>query len=286
MGMICNSYSINLCFANGKIVSTESGVENEARVWFSDRKIQEADVESFESIKSMIEDKILIFGCNLLSGDGSRFDDGFGDEDEYEDEEDDNIYKEEWERYWDSVLKYDYSDLCGVILMTLNDVVEGVNRIDYIFIHVKPSFKTVSGSKDQSFVKDASGRGSFVPDLSSFCRELIKDLPEDSEKALKGKTTANKSSKTSAKTTTSAKTESSKNASTATKKKSVAPISFNVSQFEGIHEVTEAPERVWIGNCWSIEVPVGFSYTFDPDKVEGLFGTMEFQFRIQKSKDW
>ena len=66
MGMICNSYSINLCFANGKIVSTESGVENEARVWFSDRRIQEADVESFESIKSMIEDKILIFGCNLF----------------------------------------------------------------------------------------------------------------------------------------------------------------------------------------------------------------------------
>ena len=285
MGMICNSYSINLCFAHGKIVSTESGVENEARVWFSDRRIQEADVESFESIKSMIEDKILIFGCNLLSDDGSRFDNGFGDEDEYEDEEDDNVYKEEWERYWASVLKYDYSDLCGVILMTLNDVVEGVNRIDYIFIHVKPSFKTISGSKDQSFVKDASGRGSFVPDLSSFCRELIKDLPEESEKTLKDKTTANKSSKTSAKTTTAAKTESSKNVSTATKKKSAAPMSFNASQFKGIHKVTKAPERVWVGNLWSIEVPVGFSYTADPEKSGDILGIFNYQLNIQNSKD-
>ena len=42
--------------------------------------------------------------------------------------------------------------------MTLNEVIEGVRRIDYIVIHVKPSFKTLSGSKDQSFIKDDSGR--------------------------------------------------------------------------------------------------------------------------------
>ena len=44
MGMTFNSFSINFCFANGKIVSMKSEVENEARVWFSDRRIQEADV--------------------------------------------------------------------------------------------------------------------------------------------------------------------------------------------------------------------------------------------------
>ena len=47
-------------------------------------------------------------------------------------------------------------------------------------------------------------------------------------------------------------------------------MSFNVSQFKGIHEVTEAPERVWVGNLWSIEVPVGFTYTVDPEKAGGL----------------
>ena len=172
MGMICNSFSINLCFANGKTVSMESGVDNEGSVVFSDRMIQEDDVKSFESIRTMIEDKVLICGCNLLSGDDYKFDDGFGDDDDYED--DDNGYKMEWEDYWDSVSEYDYSDLCGVILMTHD---EGVHRIDYVIIHVKPSFKTLSGKKEQSFVKDDSGRGGFVPDLSTCFRELIKDLP-------------------------------------------------------------------------------------------------------------
>ncbi len=191
MGMICNSFSINLCFANGKIVPMESGVDNEGSVVFSDRMIQESDVKSFESIRAMIENKILICGCNLLSGDNYKFDDGF------EDDEGDDGYEKEWEDYWDSVSEYDYSDLCGVILLA-ND--EGVHRIDYIIINVKPSFKTLSGSKDQSFVKDASGRGSFVPDLSSFCRELIKDLPI-------AKTSSSMS--TSTKSTTKSKQDSS-----------------------------------------------------------------------------
>ena len=172
MGMICNSFSINLCFANGKNVSMESGVNNEGSVGFSDRLIQEADVESFESIRSMIENKILICGCNLLSGDDYKFDDGFEDDDDYED--DDGGYELEWEDYWDSVSKYDYSDLCGVILMTHD---ERAHRIDYVITHVKPSFKTLSGSEEQSFVKDDSGRGGFVPDMSSCFKELIKDLP-------------------------------------------------------------------------------------------------------------
>ncbi len=171
MGMICNSFSINLCFANGKTVSMESGVDNEGSVGFSDRMIQEDDVKSFESTRSMIEDKILICGCNLLSGDDYKYD-GFEDEDDYE--EDDDGYAMEWEDYWDSVSEYDYSDLCGVILMTHD---EGAHRIDYVITHVKPSFKTLSGSKEQSFVKDDSGRGSFVPDLESCFRELINDLP-------------------------------------------------------------------------------------------------------------
>lgn len=165
MGMICNSFSINLCFANGKTVSMNSGVDNEGPVCFSERMIQESDVESFESIRSMIEDKILIFDCNLLSGNDYEEDGDY--------EGDDFGYEMEWEDYWYSVSEYDYSDLCGVILMTHD---EGAHRIDYIVIHVKPSFKTSSGSKEQSFVKDDSGRGAFVPDLSSCCRELIKEL--------------------------------------------------------------------------------------------------------------
>ena len=172
MGMICNSFSIHLCFANGKTVSMESGVDNEGSVGFSDRMMQEDDVKSFESIRSMIEDKILIFDCNLLSGDGYKFDDGFEDDDDYE--YDGGGYELEWEHYWDSVSKYDYSDLCGVILMTHD---EGVHRIDYVIIHVKPSFKTSSGKKEQSFVKDDSGRGGFVPDMSSCFKELINELP-------------------------------------------------------------------------------------------------------------
>lgn len=171
MGMLFNSFSINLCFVNGEIVSLDLEAINEGSVGFSDRMIQESDVESFESIRSMIEDKILICGCNLLSGDDYKYDDGFEDEDDYE--EDDDGYAMEWEDYWDSVSEYDYLDLCGVILMTHD---EGAHRIDYVITHVKPSFKTLSGSKEQSFVKDDSGRGSFVPDLESCFRELIKDL--------------------------------------------------------------------------------------------------------------
>ena len=76
---------------------------------------------------------------------------------------------------------------------------------------------------------------------------------------------------------TAAKNESSKNIST-------APMSFNVSQLKGIHKVTKAPERVWIGNLWSIEVPVGFTYTVDPEKAgSGAQGT--YQLHIQSSKD-
>ena len=54
-------------------------------------------------------------------------------------------------------------------------------------------------------------------------------------------------------------------------------------EFKGIHEVTKAPERVWVGNLWSIEVPVGFTYTVDPEKAGGLSGT--YQLHIQDSKD-
>jgi hypothetical protein len=62
-------------------------------------------------------------------------------------------------------------------------------------------------------------------------------------------------------------------------------MSINFSQFKGIHKVTKAPERVWIGNCWSIEVPVGFSYTADPEKASDVLGLLRFQLNIQNSKD-
>lgn len=54
-------------------------------------------------------------------------------------------------------------------------------------------------------------------------------------------------------------------------------------EFKGIHKVTKAPERVWVGNLWSIEVPVGFTYTVDPEKAGGLSGT--YQLHVQNSKD-
>ena len=61
-------------------------------------------------------------------------------------------------------------------------------------------------------------------------------------------------------------------------------MSFNTSQFKGIHKVTKAPERVWVGRWWSIEVPVGFSYTVDPEKAGGG-GMGTYQLHIQNSKD-
>lgn len=76
---------------------------------------------------------------------------------------------------------------------------------------------------------------------------------------------------------TAAKKESSKNIST-------APMSFNVSQLKGIHKVTKAPERVWVGNLWSIEVPVGFTYTVDPEKA-GIGAQGTYQFQVQNSED-
>lgn len=61
-------------------------------------------------------------------------------------------------------------------------------------------------------------------------------------------------------------------------------MSFNISQLKGIHKVTKAPERVWVGNLWSIEVPVGFTYTVDPEKAgSGAQGT--YQLHVQSSKD-
>ena len=61
-------------------------------------------------------------------------------------------------------------------------------------------------------------------------------------------------------------------------------MSFNISLLKGIHKVTKAPERVWVGNLWSIEVPVGFTYTVDPEKAgSGAQGT--YQLHIQSSKD-
>ncbi len=61
-------------------------------------------------------------------------------------------------------------------------------------------------------------------------------------------------------------------------------MSFNISQLKGIHKVTKAPERVWVGNLWSIEVPVGFTYTVDPEKAgSGAQGT--YQLNVQNSKD-
>ena len=61
-------------------------------------------------------------------------------------------------------------------------------------------------------------------------------------------------------------------------------MSFNFSQFKGIHNVTNGPERVWIGRNWSIEVPVGFTYTVDPEETgEGPSGG--YLLHIQKSED-
>ena len=54
-------------------------------------------------------------------------------------------------------------------------------------------------------------------------------------------------------------------------------------EFKGIHKVTKAPERVWVGNLWSIEVPIGFTYTVDPEEAGGLSGT--YQLHVQNSKD-
>ena len=249
MGMICNSFSINLCFANGKTISMNSGVDNEGPVCFSDRMIQESDVESFESIRSMIEDKILIFGCNLLSGGD------YEDDDDYE-EDDDDGYEMEWEDYWDSVSEYDYSDLCGIILLTHD---EGVHRIDYIVIHVKPSFKTSTGSKDQSFVKDDSGRGDFVPDIESCFRELIKDLPI-------AKTSSSKSK--SAKSTTKSDSTKAKKGSSSSGKNSNADENFQDENFKYIlrkkkydfdlGKEVESPRyeiTSYIGTSSSVEVP-------------------------------
>lgn len=60
-------------------------------------------------------------------------------------------------------------------------------------------------------------------------------------------------------------------------------MSFDFSQFKGVHKVTKKPERVWVGN-WSIEVPVGFTYTVDPNKTgSGAMGT--YQLHVQSSKD-
>ena len=61
-------------------------------------------------------------------------------------------------------------------------------------------------------------------------------------------------------------------------------MSFNISQLKGIHKVTKSPERVWVGNLWSIEVPVGFTYTVDSEKAgSGAQGT--YQLHVQSSKD-
>ncbi len=61
-------------------------------------------------------------------------------------------------------------------------------------------------------------------------------------------------------------------------------MSFDFSQFKGVHKVTKKPERVWVGRWWSIEVPVGFSYTVDPEKAGGG-GMGTYQLHIQNSKD-
>ncbi len=251
--MICNSFSVNLCFANGKIVTMESGVENEGPVVFSDRMIQEDDVESFKSIRAMIADKILIFGCNLLSGDNDKFDDGFEDDDDFEGDDD---YEMEWEDYWDSVSEYDYSDLCGVILMTHDDE---EHRMDYIIIHVKPSFKILSGSKEQSYVKDDSGRGDFVPDPKTCLRELIKDLPI-------AKTSSSKSKST--KSTTKSDSTKSKQGSSSSGKNSNADENFQDENFQYIlrkkkydfdlGKEVESPRyeiTSYIGTPSSVEVP-------------------------------
>ena len=249
--MICNGFSINLCFANGKIVSMNSGVDNEGSVSFSDRMIQESDVESFESIRSMIEDKILIFGCNLLSGGDYEDDDDYeGDDDEYE---------MEWEDYWDSVSEYDYSDLCGVILMTHDDE---EHRIDYIIIHVKPSFKTLSGRKEQSYVKDDYGRGDFAPDLSSFCKELIKDLPI-------AKTSSSKSKST--KSTTKSDSTKSKQGSSSSGKNSNADENFQDENFQYILKYDFDLEKKVKFPIYEITSYIGTSSFVDvPETIKGI----------------
>ena len=136
MNKICNSFSISLCFANGDDVSEYFKVKNEGNASFSDRIIQEIDVKSFESIRSMIEEKIIVFDGDVILN--------------YKD------LKTKWNDYWNSVSDRDYSDLNSVILMTLDDL---NHRINYTIIHIKSSFKVITGEEKQKFQAFRTGTG-------------------------------------------------------------------------------------------------------------------------------
>ena len=61
-------------------------------------------------------------------------------------------------------------------------------------------------------------------------------------------------------------------------------MSFDFSQFEGIHHVAKKPERVWVHNAWSIEVPTGYSYSVDPETA-GSGAAGGYLLHVQDSRD-
>ena len=62
-------------------------------------------------------------------------------------------------------------------------------------------------------------------------------------------------------------------------------MSFDFSQFKGVHKVTKKPERVWVGMGWTMEIPNGFTYSVDPEKTgHGAMGT--YLLRVQDTANW
>lgn len=60
-------------------------------------------------------------------------------------------------------------------------------------------------------------------------------------------------------------------------------MSFDFSKFKGIHQV--ASERVWVNNTWSIEIPVGYTYSIDPE-TSGSGPSGKFLLHVQDSRDY
>ena len=62
-------------------------------------------------------------------------------------------------------------------------------------------------------------------------------------------------------------------------------MSFDFSQFKGVHKVTKKPERVWVGMGWTMKIPNGFTYSVDPEKTgHGAMGT--YLLRVQDTANW
>ena len=59
-------------------------------------------------------------------------------------------------------------------------------------------------------------------------------------------------------------------------------MSYEFSKFKGIHKA--ASERVWVNNTWSIEIPVGYTYSIDPE-TSGMGLTGSYLLHVQNSSD-